>query len=110
MMVGVVGGVGETTKFTAAEVPPAEPEFTTVTVSLPAVARSVAEICACNELALRTVVVRGLPFQFKVAPEAKLAPFTESVNAGAPATTLTGEIEQITGALADETLKLTAGE
>jgi hypothetical protein len=32
------------------------------------------------------------------------------VNAGAPAATLDGEIEQITGAPVDETMKLTAGE
>jgi hypothetical protein len=32
------------------------------------------------------------------------------VNADAPATTLAGEIEQITGAPDDETIKLTAGE
>ena len=110
VMVGVVGGTGATRKFTAGEVPAPDPEFTTVTDWDPAVATSLAVICACRELPLSTIVVRGLPFQFNVAPDAKLAPFTVNVSAGAPATTLTGEIEQITGVLVDETLKPNAGE
>jgi hypothetical protein len=110
VIVGVVGGVGDITKLTVGDVPPPDPEFTTVTDAEPAVATSVAVIWACSEFPLRTIVVRDLPFQFNVAPDAKLAPLTDSVNAAAPAITLTGEIEQITGVLVDDTVKLSEGE
>ncbi len=106
-IVGVAGGVGVITKFSAGDDPP---ELDTVTGIEVALATSVDLICAWSALALRNVVVRVLPFHFTVAPDAKLEPFTVMVKSEAPATTLGGEIEQIAGAFAEETVKPTAGE
>jgi hypothetical protein len=110
VIVGVEGGDGEITKLTGEDRPPALPEPVTVTEAVPALATSADVICACSAFALTNMVVRDLPFQSTVELEVKPAPITESVNAEAPATMLAGEIEQITGAPVDETIKLTAGE
>src|SRR5277367_3568093 len=108
VIVGVMGGVGKIEKFSGGVEPP--PEFTTVTGTTPALATSVAVICACTVLALTGVVVRALLFHLTVEFAAKFPPLTVMVKAEAPATTLEGESEQIAGAAVEELRKLTAGE
>jgi len=77
-------------KVSAAEVPPPGVGVTTVTDTLAAVAMSVALMAAVSCVALTTVVVRALPFQFTVEPFTKLLPVTVSVNAAPPATAPAG--------------------
>jgi hypothetical protein len=108
VIVGVMGGVGKIEKFSGGVEPP--PELTTVTGTTPALATSVAVICACTVLALTGVVVRALLFHLTVEFAAKFPPLTVMVKAEAPATTLEGESEQIAGAAVEELRKLTAGE
>ena len=48
-------------------------------------------------VALTNVVVRDVELKFTTAPLRKLAPFTASVKAGPPATTLDGLREEIVG-------------
>ena len=69
LIVGVAGGVGEITKSTGEDVPPALPELVTVTEAVPALATSADAICACSAFALTNMVVRDLPFQLTVELE-----------------------------------------
>ena len=72
------------------EAPPPGAGFTTVTVAVPAVARSAAGMLALTCVALRTLVVRAVPFHCTAAPLTKFVPPTVSVNAGPPAAALLG--------------------
>ena len=75
---------------TGVETPPPGLGLLTVTVPVPADATSDAEIAAVNCELLTKVVVLGLPFQFTTDPETKPVPFTVSVNAALPGTTVVG--------------------
>ncbi len=55
-------------------------------------------IAAVNWVLLTKVVGRFAPFQFTTEEEMKPLPFTVSVNAAAPCTTLAGDTELIVGA------------
>jgi hypothetical protein len=77
-------------KYAGFDTPPPGPGLVTVSVAVPATATSAAEIVAVNCELFTNVVVRGLPFQFTTDPETKPVPFTVSVNAGLPGTTVVG--------------------
>jgi len=66
--------------------------------AVPAVAMSAAGTVAVSCVAETNAVVSGLPFQFTVEPETKLAPLTVSVNCGPPAAVQFGLSELIVGA------------
>jgi hypothetical protein len=80
-----------------ADVPPPGPRFVTVTLIVPAVAMSAAEIAAVSWVRLEKVVVRAAPFQLTTEVVTKPEPFTVSVKAGWPAVALAGEIEVTVG-------------
>jgi hypothetical protein len=81
----------------AADVPPPGPGFVTVTMILPAVAISAAEIAAVSWWLLENVVVRAAPFHFTTEVVTKFEPFTVSVKAAPPAVALAGEMEVTVG-------------
>ena len=81
----------------AFDVPPPGPGFVTVTLIVPAVAMSAAEIAAVSWALLENVVVRGAPFQFTTEVVMKPEPFTVSVKAAPPAVALAGEMEVTVG-------------
>ena len=81
----------------AFDVPPPGPGFVTVTLIVPAVAMSAAEIAAVSWALLENVVVRGAPFQFTTEVVMNPDPFTVSVKAAPPAVTLAGEMEVTVG-------------
>jgi hypothetical protein len=68
-----------------------------VTLTVPAVAISEADIAAVICELLTKVVALGAPLRFTVAPFTKPTPLTVSVNAVEPATALEGESELIVG-------------
>src|SRR5258708_32894693 len=70
--------------------PPPGPGLATVIVAVLALATSAAEIAAVNCDPLRNVAARGLPYQFTTKPDTKPVPFTVSVNAPLPGTTVVG--------------------
>ena len=74
-----------------------DPEFTTVTETIPAVAMSVDEITAVSWVALTYVVARSAPFQRTMEPVTKLVPFTVRVNAEPPAVADDGLMELSVG-------------
>ena len=83
-------------KVCALDVPPHG--VTTVIEAVPAVAIRAAGTVAVSCVPLTNVVASGLPFQFTVEPETKLAPLTVSVNCGLPAAVQFGLSELIVGA------------
>src|SRR5438093_630351 len=82
----------------AFDAPPPGVGFSTVTLAVPAVATSVAEIAAVSCVADTTVVVRAAPFQRTTEPPTKFVPVTVSVNADPPATTEAGLSVVVVGA------------
>jgi hypothetical protein len=90
-------------KFTAFEVPPPGPGLVTVTVAGPAEAMAVAGIAAVNCVELTNVVATAVPPKLTTEEERKLAPLTDRVNAGLPATLLVGDIVEIVGSEIVET-------
>jgi len=94
----VITGVAAIVNVCAFEVPPPGAGFTTVIDAVPAVATSEAGTVAWSCVDETNVVVRPEPFQFTVAPETNLLPFTVSVNPVLPAVTHVGLIELVTGA------------
>src|SRR5437879_8401339 len=102
-------GDGVTTKFTAADVPPFGVGFDTVTLDVPAVARSAAVSDACSCVSLTNVVVRELPFHSTVDAAVNPSPFTVIVTAGLPGAALDGVIHEIAGC-GLPTVTVTAGE
>jgi hypothetical protein len=81
----------------AVEVPPFGAGFVTVTEKEPAAATLEAEIAAVSDVALMNVVGWGAPLKLITAPETKLEPLTDSVNAALPARALVGEIMLMLG-------------
>src|SRR5271156_5919210 len=81
--------------------------FTTMIESVPALAMSVARICAEILVALDVLVERGLPFHSSTESDVKFVPVTISVKFPPPATDVAGETEVIVGA-ASLTTKFTA--
>src|SRR5258708_7356193 len=75
---------------TGIDTPPPGLGLLTVTVAVPATTTSAAEIDAVNCELLTNVVARALPFQFTTEPDTKPVPFTVSVNAALPGTTVVG--------------------
>jgi hypothetical protein len=81
---GVVSG-GKMVNVCALEVPPPGAGVRTVTLALPDVAMSLAEMAAVSVVAETTVVVRGLPFHWTTEVLMKFVPVTVRVKAGPPA-------------------------
>ena len=81
----------------AFDMPPPGEAFTTVTETVPEVARSLAEIAAANCLLLTKVAVRARPFHCTVEPETKFVPVTVRVKAAPPAVALEGESKLAVG-------------
>src|SRR5207302_1465241 len=84
----VTAGAGfgaTTTKFTIGSAPRREEGDTTVTVAVPALAMSAAEIGAVNWVPLTNVVVRAEPFHRTTELAMNPLPFTVSVKPGSPA-------------------------
>ena len=71
-------------KVCTAVTPPPGVGAKTVTCAVPALARSLAGICAVNCVALTKVVVRSLPFQRTLEVETKFAPVAVRVKAAPP--------------------------
>ena len=90
----VITGVATIVNVCAFDIPPHG--VTTVTEAVPAVAIKEAGTVAVSCVA-EPDVVSGLPFQFTVEPEAKLVPFTVSVNCGPPAAVQVGLSELMVG-------------
>ncbi len=80
------------------DVPPPGAGVTTVIVGVPPLAISLARIVAVSDVALPTVVARGLPFTCTTDVAAKFVPVTVTGNAAPPAATLDGLIVVIVGA------------
>src|SRR5437660_3803009 len=78
------------TNGSALEVPPPGDGLKTVTVAVPAGAKSLAGIVAASCVPLPKLVARSLPFQRTTEPETKFVPFAVSVNSAPPATSLAG--------------------
>src|SRR5207245_8994222 len=70
---------------------------TTVIDAVPAVAMRAAGTVAVSCVAETNVVVSAVPFHLTVEPDAKLVPFTVSVNCGPPAVVQVGLSELIVG-------------
>ena len=83
---------------TVADVPPPGAGLVTVTVAVPAVAISAAEIAAVSCVALTNVVVLAAPLNFTTDVDTKPVPFTVRVKAAPPAVALVGEREVSVGA------------
>src|SRR5688572_4617438 len=79
------------------EVPPPGVGLNTVTVRLPWLAMSLAEMLAVSCVADTKVVVRFEPFQRTVEAATKLVPLTVSVKAGPPAGVVFGASEPTVG-------------
>jgi hypothetical protein len=80
------------------EVPPPGAALVTVTVAVPAAARSAAGIVATSSVALLNPVLRGLPFQFTTEEAMKLLPEMVRVVAAVPAAMELGDIAASIGA------------
>src|SRR5262249_27447402 len=65
--------------------PPPGAGLKTVTCAVPALATSLAGICAVNCVALTKAVCRSAPFQRTIAPLTKLVPVTVKLKAALPA-------------------------
>src|SRR6267378_2633803 len=85
-----VGPPALTGRLSAADVPPPGAAVVTVTLAMPAAARSVAGIAAVSCVALTNVVVRVAPFHLTVLPLTKPVPVTVSVKAGPLTSALLG--------------------
>ena len=79
------------------DVPPPGVGLNTVILAVPATATNVALTDAVNCVALTKVVTNAVPFQLMTEPLIKFVPVMVSVNAGSPAVTLAGEMEDTTG-------------
>ena len=77
----------------ALEIPPPGVGLKTVTGAVPAVAMSLARICAWSWVLLTKVVVRVMPFQRTTDVMAKFVPVVVSVKVAPPANALLGAIE-----------------
>jgi len=97
VIVKVAGAWDEIVKLKAFDEPPPGAGLSTVMLTAPAEAMSLAEIDTVSFVALLTVVVRADPFHRTVAPETKLEPLTVSVKPGSPATAELGLIPVIDG-------------
>ena len=84
-------------KLRAFDVPPPGAGLLTVTLAVPAVAMSLAEIDAVRLVALLRVVVRSDPFHRTVEPDTKLEPLTVRANPGLPAMAEFGLIPVMAG-------------
>lgn len=85
-----------TTNGAPPDVPPSA-GFTTVTVAVPAAARSPVRIAAVNCVTLTYVVVRAAPFHCTRELDVKLLPVTVNVNAPESTVAVAGRIEAIAG-------------
>lgn len=85
------GFVPVTVKVTELDVPPPGAGLVTVTAGVPAAVTSEARIAAVSCVAFTNEVTRAVPLKFTVDPLMKFVPFTVSVNAPDPATTLVGD-------------------
>jgi hypothetical protein len=72
-------------KLRAVDVPPPGAGVMTVTVAVPTLAMSVAEIAACKVVLETKVVVRAEPFHCTTEEDTKLEPVTVRVKAASPA-------------------------
>src|SRR5207237_258983 len=93
-----VGPPALTGRLSAADVPPPGAAVVTVTLAMPATARSVAGIAAVSCVALTNVVARVAPFQRTLVPVTKLLPFRVRVKAAPPTLALEGESDVSDGA------------
>ena len=84
-------------KLKAADVPPPGAGVTTVTLAVPAAAKSVAVILAASWVLLLNVVLRGCPFHCTEEVAMKFDPFRVNVKAALPGAALEGVIELNTG-------------
>ena len=91
----VITGVAAIVNVCAFDVPPHG--VTTVTEAVPTVAIRDAGTVAVSFVAETNVVVSAVPFHLTVEPDAKLVPFTVSVNCGPPAVVQVGLSELIVG-------------
>ena len=96
--VSVGPGAALIVKDTVADVPPPGAGLVTVTVAVPAVAISAAEIAAVSCVALTNVVVLAAPLNFTTDVDTKPVPFTVRVKAAPPAVAVVGEREVSVGA------------
>src|SRR5215472_5297791 len=87
-----------TMKVEAFDRPPPGEGLKTVTVTVPAAAKSAAVMWACSRVLLTMVVVRLAPFHSTVEAGTKLLPCTVSVKGNAPAGALLGETAVTAGA------------
>src|SRR5262245_54459415 len=92
-----VGLVATIVKETALEDPPPGAGLNTVTVAVPVVPISSAEIAAVNCVLLTKVVGRFSAFQRTTDPLTKFVPMTARVKAGEPAVAVAGSREVIVG-------------
>lgn len=90
-MAGTGFGATVTLNVTEFEVPPPGKGLNTVTAGVPTAVISLAGMEAVSCADETKVVERGLPLIFTTDEFTKLVPFTVSVNAPEPATTLVGE-------------------
>lgn len=79
------------------DVPPPGVGLVTVTVEVPAVARSVVVTVMSSVVEFTNAVVRALPFQFAVAPETKFSPVTVTVVVASPMNASFGESDVTVG-------------
>jgi hypothetical protein len=86
----IFGGGTLIAKFKPFDVPPPGVGFTTVTLAVPTVAISWAEIAACKLVFEAKVVVRALPFHRTSEEATKFVPVTVSVKPASPANTALG--------------------
>ena len=91
----VITGVAAIVNVCAFDVPPHG--VTAVTEAVPTVAIRDAGTVAVSFVAETNVVVSAVPFHLTVEPDAKLVPFTVSVNCGPPAVVQVGLSELIVG-------------
>lgn len=86
-----------TVKDCGAEGPVVGAGFVTVTIEVPAVARSVTKMAAESFVLLTNVVVRLVPLNCRVAPFTKPVPLTVREKAAAPTVALEGDREERVG-------------
>lgn len=79
------------------DMPPPGVGFVTVTVEVPAVARSAVATVMLSVVEFTNAVMRAPPFQFAVAPETKYCPVTVTVVVASPINASFGESDVTTG-------------
>lgn len=98
----VIWGIGLATgvivKVSGWVVPPPGEGVVTVTCAVPEFWMSPARICAVNCVELTKIVLRLLPFQETIEAGVRLEPSTVRMNAGWPASMLSGDKDLILGA------------